>query len=124
FFIEAHCNALAAHPETGASYSNRINLLRDGRRKLGTTIAEPSGKILAYVAKGRRGVLRSMVARTELVRAVGGFDDRFPLHDGFILSVRLAQITGFSYISVPLMKKRDHAGGSSKQISREEHIRL
>jgi len=85
--------------------------------------AEPSGDLFAYIAAGRMGILRSLMARYDLVKAVGCFDASFIHHDGFILSLRLAKLTKFTYVPEPLMEKRIHLGGFSKTISPQERIR-
>lgn len=121
-FIESHISGLMAQPPWGASYGNRYNVGADGEQRVRITAPEPSGNILGYVASGRMGMLRSMLARVDLVREAGGLDDRFPYHDGFILSLRLAKVTSFAYLPQPLMEKREHPSGVSKRISREERI--
>lgn len=122
-FIEAQMAALAGHPGAGASYSNRYNLSARGERRARNSDLEPSGDILAYVAAGRKGILRSMIARYDLIKAAGLLDPAFYHHDGFILSLRLAKLTQFVYVAEPLMEKREHPEGTSKGISRRERVR-
>jgi glycosyltransferase involved in cell wall biosynthesis len=122
-FIEAHLAALSQCREAGCTYGNRYDLKEDGQRRLYTSALEPSGDILAYVAAGRAGLLRSMIARYNLVKAVGLLDEAFYHHDGFVLSMRLAKIAKFVYVREPLMEKREHSGGVSKTISRAERAR-
>jgi hypothetical protein len=123
--IEMQLAALAEHAEAGCSYSNRYSIDACGER---TGIRDvrpmPSGDILFHVACGRPGIVRSMVGRYDLIKAVGFFDERFPLHDGFILSVRLAVFTRFVYIPEPLMEKREHAAGVSKTLSNRQRARF
>jgi hypothetical protein len=64
-----------------------------------------------------------MLGRYDLIKAAGFLDDRFPLHDGFVLTLRLAKLTRFVYIADPLVEKREHEGGVSKHISRKTSIR-
>ncbi|HXL26958.1 MAG TPA: hypothetical protein VN952_09755 [Chthoniobacterales bacterium] len=81
----------------------------------------PSDDILFHVTCGRSGILRSMIGRYDLIKAAGFLDERFPVHDGFILSVRLAKLT--RYIPEPLVEKREHVGGVSKALSNRQNAR-
>jgi len=119
--IERQLAALAQHSEAGCSYSNRYSIDAHGER---TGIRDrqlmPSGDILFQVARGRSGILRSMIGRYDLIKAAGFLNERFPAHDGFILTVHLAKLTRFVYIPEPLVEKRDHPGGDSKRHSSSE----
>lgn len=123
--IEQQLAVLAQHPEAGCSYSNRYSIDANGQRT-GTRDNQqvPSGDILFQVACGRAGIVRSMIGRYDLIKTAGFLDERFPLHDGFILSLRLAKLTPFIYIPEPLMEKREHIGGVSKALSSQEIARF
>jgi len=123
-YLATLTTALMEHPEAGCAYSNRYQINTQGERgPIRNTVPEPSGDVFAYFAAGRMGILRSMLARYDLVKAAGLFDENFLHHDGFILSLRLAKLTKFVYLPEPLMEKRVHLGGFSKTISRQERIR-
>src|SRR6266566_294078 len=122
-FIERHGVALTANPQAHVSYSNRYDINQRGERRPRDRSPEPSGDVLAYIARGRRGILRSMVAKYDLVKAAGFLDENYYYHDGFILTLRLAKLTPFVYLSDPLMEKHEHAGGTSKGISFSEKER-
>jgi glycosyltransferase involved in cell wall biosynthesis len=122
-YIATHVAALAEHPEAGCSYSNRFQMNTQGERlQVRDTLPEPSGNLFTYIAVTRMGILRSMLARYDLVREAGFFDERFFHHDGFVLTLRLAKLTRFVYVPEPLMEKRVHLGGFSKTISYQERI--
>jgi len=122
--IETQIAALAKHPEAGCSYSNRYSINGRGERiQIRDTTPMPSGDLLVQIAMGRSGILRSMLGRYDLIKAAGFLDRRFPLHDGFVLTLRLAKLTRFVYIADPLVEKREHEAGVSKRISREATIR-
>lgn len=122
--IETQIAALTKHPEAGCSYSNRYSINGRGERiHIRDTTPMPSGDLLVQIAMGRTGILRSMLGRYDLIKAAGFLDDRFPLHDGFVLTLRLAKLTRFVYIADPLVEKREHEGGVSKHISRKTSIR-
>jgi glycosyltransferase involved in cell wall biosynthesis len=123
-FIERHLKALAENSDAGCSYGNRYQMDTMGQRiRVRNVTGEPFGDVFAYTAAGRMGILRSLMARYDLVRAAGYFDENFIHHDGFILSLRLAKLTKFTYVPEPVMEKRTHLGGFSKTISRQERIR-
>jgi glycosyltransferase involved in cell wall biosynthesis len=122
-FIERHGAALAATPQAHVSYSNRYDINQLGERRSHDHGPQPSGGVLAYVARGRKGILRSMVAKYDLVKAAGFLDENHYHYDGFILTLRLAKLTPFVYLPDPLMEKREHTGGTSKGISFSEKKR-
>ena len=116
-FIERHGAALTADARAHVSYSNRYDINHLGERRPHDRDPQPSGDVLAYIARGRKGILRSMVAKYDLVKAAGFLDENHYHYDGFILTLRLARLTPFVYLPEPLMEKRDHPGSSSKEIS-------
>src|SRR5437899_1625647 len=122
-FIERQGVALTANPQAHVSYSNRYDISQLGERREHDREPQPSGDVLAYIARGRKGILRSMVAKYDLVKSVGFLDENHYHYDGFILTLRLAKCTPFVYLPDPLMEKRDHAGGTSKGISFSEKER-
>src|SRR3989440_3821436 len=122
-FIEQHGAALIANPQAHVSYSNRYDINQLGERRSHDRDPQPSGDILAYIARGRKGILRSMVAKYDLVKTAGFLDENHYHYDGFILTLRLAKLTPFVYLPDPLMEKRDHAGGTSRGISFSEKER-
>src|SRR2546429_3662906 len=122
-FIERHGAALTADARAHVSYSNRYDINHLGERRPHDRDPQPSGDVLAYIARGRKGILRSMVAKYDLVKAAGFLDENHYHYDGFILTLRLAKLTPFVYLPDPLMEKRDHAGGTSKGISFSEKER-
>src|SRR6266487_3418137 len=122
-FVERHGAALAANPQAHVSYSNRYDINQRGERRPHDRDPQPSGDVLAYIARGRKGILRSMVAKYDLVKAAGFLDENHYHYDGFILTLRLAKLTPFVYMPDPLMEKRDRAGGTSKRISFPEKER-
>jgi glycosyltransferase involved in cell wall biosynthesis len=115
-FIEQHAAALTASPQAHVSYSNRYDVNQLGERRPHDRNPQPSGDVLAYIARGRKGILRAMVAKYDLVKAAGFLDENHYHYDGFILTLRLAKLTPFVYLPDPLMEKRDHAGGTSRGI--------
>jgi len=110
-FIERHGAALIANPQAHVSYSNRYDINQFGKRRSRDRHLQPSGDVLAYIARGRKGILRSMVAKYDLVKAAGLLDENHYYYDGFILTLRLAKLTPFVYLP------DDHGGGASKGIS-------
>src|SRR5205823_12320010 len=122
-FIERHGAALIANPQAHVSYSNRYDINQHGEQRSHDRDPQPSGDVLAYVARGRKAILRSMVAKYDLAKAAGFLDENHYHYDGFILTLRLARLTPFVYLPDPLMEKREHAGGTSTGISFSEKER-
>ena len=122
-FIERHGAALTATPQAHVSYSDRYDINQRGERRPHDRDSQPSGDVLAYIARGRKGILRSMVAKYDLVKEAGFLDENHYHYDGFILTLRLAKLTPFVYLPDPLMEKREHVGGTSKGISFSEKER-
>lgn len=122
-FIERHGAALSANPQAQVSYSNRYDINERGERHCHDRGPQPSGDVLSYIARGRKGILRSMVAKYDLVKEAGFLDEDHYHYDGFILTLRLAKLTPFVYLPDPLMEKREHAAGTSKGISASEKKR-
>ncbi|SRR5581483_1051456 len=123
-YLETLTAALAQDRHAGVSYANRYEMNIAGHRgEVRDKSPEPSGEIFAHLAAGRTGRLRALLARLDLVKAAGFFDERFFHHDGFILTLRLAKMTRFVYVAEPLMEKREHGGGTSKTISPSERVK-
>lgn len=106
-FLQEHLKALAAHPGAGCSYSNLYYIGLDGARSsIRDGLVLPSGSVLADLVAFRPGLMRSMLMRTDLVRAAGALDVRHAHFDGYVLTLRLAAITQFVYVLQPLVEKR------------------
>src|SRR3954468_21029352 len=102
-FIETLTEALAEHPEAQCAYANRYQMTSEGERvRVRDEEVEPSGDLFAYVAAGRVGILRTLVAPFDLVRQSGMFDPNFFHQDGYILTLRLAKLAKFVYVPEPL----------------------
>ena len=110
---------IRARTSVTAIVTTLINLVSGA----GTIAARNPQAMFAYIARGRKGILRSMVAKYDLVKAAGFLDENHYHYDGFILTLRLAKLTPFVYLPDPLMEKREHAGGTSKGISFSEKER-
>ena len=77
-FIETLTDALAANPDLQCAYANRYQMTSEGQRvRVRDTEIEPSGDLFAYIAAGRVGILRTLVAPFRLVKEVGMFDRTF-----------------------------------------------
>jgi glycosyltransferase involved in cell wall biosynthesis len=121
--LKTQLSVLLRSMPSACSYSNHYRVTPEGVRvatRYATT--QPSGDLLGDIAAGRMGILRTLIAPTALVRAVGGFDAAFPHHDGFVLTLRLAKLAQFVYVPEPLMEKRQHAEGTSRGISAQERL--
>jgi len=121
--IELQIKALIEHPEAGCVYTNWYFTDAQGMRtRIRDVTVRPSGDLLTYIATCQRGLLRSMIISYDLIKKIGFFDERFPKHDGFILSLRLAKLTEFAYVFAPIAEKRQHDKGDSKSFSARERL--
>ncbi len=116
--LELQLAALTAHPEVCCTYSNLYFIDGSGTRtRIRDVTLQPSGDILSYVAAGQMGLLRSMLIPYDLIEKAGFLDPHFPKHDGFILTLHLAQMAQFAYILEPVAEYRVHEEGDSKSFS-------
>jgi len=113
--LERQVDALRAAPDARVVYSNFRRVEADGRTEVGLRYSgpQPQGAILADVAKLNFGILRTMVADYEAVKAVGFMDERYTKCDGLLLSIQLASRCRFAYVDAPLINKRRHPGSDS-----------
>lgn len=121
--IERQVTALAEHAEAGCVYTNLYYINAQGIRTLiRDKTLQSSGDILACIAAGSMGLLRSMLIRYDLMQRIGFLDERFPKHDGFILTLRMAKYSKFVYVFEPLAEKRQHEEGDSRSFSARERL--
>ncbi len=121
--LERQLEALNTHPDACCAYSNLYFIDGSGTRtRIRDVTLQPSGDILSYVAAGQMGLLRSMLIPYDLIEEAGFLDPRFPKHDGFILTLHLAQMARFAYILEPVAEYRVHEEGDSKSFSARERL--
>lgn len=114
-FAERLVAALERDPAAGCVYSNVEFVDAAGRRLRDRDLeAQPSGAVFSHVAAGAMGLMRSLLARRELVAEAGYLDEAFPKYDGFVLTLRLARRTPFAYVFEPQAQYRVHAAGDSR----------
>jgi glycosyltransferase involved in cell wall biosynthesis len=122
-FAEGLVAALGRDPAAGCVYSN-VELIDAAGRRLHDrdTEAQPSGAVFSHVAAGAMGLMRSLLARRDLVAEAGYLDEAFPKYDGFVLTLRLASRTRFAYVFEPHAQYRVHAGGDSRTFGPRAHL--
>jgi glycosyltransferase involved in cell wall biosynthesis len=113
--LEKQVSALQASPGAKVVYSNFRRVQEDGSTEveLRFTEPQPQGEVLADVARMKFGLLRTLIADYDLVKAAGFMDERFTMYDGLLLSIQLAGMCPFAYIHEPLVNKRNHPGSDS-----------
>lgn len=126
-FLEKMAVCLEGRAQAHCAYSNLYFIDPQGTRTgLRDSRPRPAGKILPYLATGQMSLLRAMVASYSLAQQVGFLDARFPKHDGFIFTLRLARLCEFAYTQEPLAEYRIHPRGDSKSfdtIARLNYLR-
>jgi glycosyltransferase involved in cell wall biosynthesis len=113
--LEKQVAALQANPDAKVVYSNFRRVEEDGTTEVELRFDEPQpqGEVLADVASMKFGLLRTLIADYELVKAAGFMDERYTMYDGLLLSIQLAAMCPFAYIHEPLVNKRNHPGSDS-----------
>jgi len=113
--LEKQVAALRANPDARVVYSNFRRVEGDGRTEIELRFArpQPQGDVLADMASIKFGLLRTLIADYDLVKAAGFMDERYTKCDGLLLSIQLAGMCKFAYIHEPLVNKRNHPGSDS-----------
>lgn len=122
--IEREVEMITRNPQIGCVYSNVQIVDSIGRpMELRDNVSQPSGNIFAYIAKGKFGLLRSMLIDYSLLKEVGFMDETLPKYDGFELTVRLGKRTQFAYVQDSLVDYRVHPASDSRGLTGEDHLR-
>jgi len=113
--LERQVEAMRKLPGARAVYSNFRRVTADGKTEveLRYTEPQPQGDILANVAMLNFGLLRTLIADYDAVRAAGFMNERYTKADGLLLSIQLAGTCKFAYVHEPLVNKRQHPGSDS-----------
>ena len=121
--LEKEWAALQQEPEAKCIYSN-VRLIDSEGQSLGVRDqqVQPSGDIFVEIARGKFGLLRSMVINYNLLKHVGVMDELLPMYDGFELTLRLAKQGQFVYISIPLVEYRVHPASATKRLKLSHHF--
>jgi glycosyltransferase involved in cell wall biosynthesis len=122
--LEKQYETLQRVPDSKAVYGNYCLVASDGRSILGERYSspQPDGDVLANVARGNFGILRTLVADYQMVRAAGFMDERYPKYDGFWLTLKLAASCRFAYVNSALINKREHPTSDSINSPREAFL--
>jgi hypothetical protein len=121
--LEAQLRALAENRDCRAVYGNVQFIDAEGRRTgVRDTAPLPSGDILEMVADGKMGLMRSMLMPLEEVEQAGWLDERFGIHDGYLMTLRLAQRLRFAYVAEPTVEYRIHPVSVSRVATRRARL--
>lgn len=124
--------AFAAAPALRITYSNGLFLggrqdgqpVHDDARCLEVFAREPDG-VLRYIFENRGLMIQTFMARTDLIRAVGGFDEG-ALADDWILNIRLfshlERPEQYSYLPFASFLYRQHENNSYKNFPRQSKL--
>ncbi|MGJ3230792.1 MAG: glycosyltransferase family 2 protein [Oceanicaulis sp.] len=113
--LERQRDALRRAPESVVVYGNFCKFDDDGRTVgLRYSVPQREGDVLFEIADLNFGVMRTMIAKSDAVRAAGLMDPRLPKYDGLWLSIQLAATGPFAYVDEVLVEKRVHDGNDSR----------
>jgi len=121
--VEKELHVLRQYPAVQCVYSN-VTYIDGLGQALGVRDQEeqPSGDIFVHVARGKFGLLRSMLIDYLALRNSGFLDEKLPSYDGFELTVRLAKQCRFAYIAEPLVEYRVHNASYQTKIRAKDHL--
>ena len=115
-------------PGVGAVYSSLEHIDKDGKPvgvmdlTLGGRYAEAS---VPYVLTRCMGMLGSnIIARPEIVKSIGGWDEGFPTSGDLDFGLRLATATRVALVATPYVKLVETAGSLSKKVNSGNRLRV
>lgn len=102
---------LETHPDVGLLYSDAIQIDSEGRELRRLRARGPSGRITERLLERNFVSMGTHLARTSLVRGIGGFREERQLSgsEDWEMWVRLSLRTDFTYSPKPTAKLRTHA---------------
>jgi glycosyltransferase involved in cell wall biosynthesis len=118
--LEKQVAALRLHPEAKVVYGN-FRIVDSQRRPLGMKWrgSQPTGRVFCDIAKGKTGLLRTLIADYQAIKEAGFMDERFPCYDGLWLTIKLAAACDIAYVDEILLDKREHPASVSKGLRME-----
>jgi hypothetical protein len=75
--------------------------------------------VFCDIAKGKTGLLRTLIADYQAIKEAGFMDERFPCYDGLWLTIKLAAACDIAYVDEILLDKREHPASVSKGLRME-----
>src|SRR5262245_23667854 len=121
--LGAELKALRQYSAVQCVYSN-VTYIDAGGQVLGVRDQEvqPSGDVFVHVARGKFGILRSMLIDYAVLQKIGFLDEGLPSYDGFELTARLVKHCYFAYIAEPLVEYRTHNVSYQTTIRAKDHL--
>ena len=121
--LEKQVAALREHPDAKVVYSN-FRIVDPQRRPLRVKWRnrQPSGNAFCDVARGKTGLLRTLLADYRVIKDAGFMDGRFPGYDGLWLTIKVAAACNIVYVDEILLDKRDHPDSDSKSLRIDERL--
>jgi glycosyltransferase involved in cell wall biosynthesis len=122
--LERQVALLRENPEATLVYGN-FRVVDSQRRPIRVkwSVPQPSGNVFWDVAKGKTGLLRTLIADYQAVKAAGFMDERFQRFDGLWLTIKLAATCRVTYVDEILLDKRNHPTSDSKTLPLEDRRR-
>jgi glycosyltransferase involved in cell wall biosynthesis len=110
---------LRARPEVGLSYTAQTIIDGQGRA-IDSYGVKPAyrGRCLDALLRSNGLGLSTVLARTALVRALGGFDETLAHCEDWDLWIRIAERAELDYVDQPLTRYRFHPGNATRNLDR------
>lgn len=105
--LEAQSIAILKHDPSACSYTNLYTIDTRGKRlAVRDSVPRPTGRVFDKIVRHEFGLLRSMLMPLDAVRAAGLMNEKFPTYDGYVLTLALARLCPFVYVSEPQAEYR------------------
>lgn len=119
--VQIQLEALGQDSQVGLTCSDAHRVEADGRLVAGKYLAHTkghSGWVLKELLRDNFVITSSVMARAELLRAVGGFNERLDLRgfEDYELWLRTASAVKFAFIAQPLVRYRLHETRLSNEM--------
>jgi glycosyltransferase involved in cell wall biosynthesis len=122
--LEMEFKTLQQHPDSKVVYSNFYSINEEGKRSglWADKTPPPSGYIFSQVFS--RSFPRNTLFRNELIfsdclKKIGYYDEERITHVDWDFKIRLSKYFHIAYCPIPLIERRDHAGGISQYLSKD-----
>lgn len=122
--LEMEFKTLQQHPDSKVVYSNFYSINEEGKRSglWADKTPPPSGYIFSQVFSRsfpRNTLFRNELISSDCLKKIGYYDEGRITHEDWDFKIRLSKYFHIAYCPIPLIERRDHAGGISQYLSKD-----